>query len=49
MNFFKELVKFLKARNKMWMLPVVLVMLLLGLLLLLAQTSVFAPFIYTLF
>ncbi|MEY4493022.1 MAG: hypothetical protein RL355_371 [Actinomycetota bacterium] len=49
MNFLKELVKFLKARNKMWMLPVVLVMLLLGLLLLLAQTSVFAPFIYTLF
>lgn len=49
MGFLRELVKFLRARNKMWMLPVILVMLLLAVLLLLAQTSVFAPFIYTLF
>lgn len=49
MGFLKELVKFLRSRNKMWMLPIIIVMLLLALLLLAAQTSVFAPFIYTLF
>lgn len=49
MNFLRELVKFLKARNKMWLLPVIIVMLLIGVLLILGQSSVFAPFIYTLF
>ena len=49
MDFFRELVRFLRSKNKLWLLPIVGVMLLLGLLLILAQTSVFAPFIYTLF
>jgi hypothetical protein len=33
----------------MWLLPIILVMLLMGGLLILAQGSVLAPFIYTLF
>jgi len=49
MSFLKELWAFLKARKKIWLLPMIIVMLLLGGLLILAQGSVIAPFIYTLF
>lgn len=45
----KELWAFLKARKKMWMLPLLIMLFLLGGLLVLAQGSVVAPFIYTLF
>jgi hypothetical protein len=48
-SFLTELWQFLKVRKKFWLLPIILVMLLLGGLLLLAQGSVVAPFIYTLF
>jgi hypothetical protein len=44
-----ELWTFLRERKKMWLLPIVLVMMGFGGLLILAQGSVFAPFIYTLF
>ena len=49
MNFLKELWKFLRARKKFWLLPIVIIMLMVGGLLILAQGSVVAPFIYTLF
>ena len=49
MSFLIELWQFLKARKKFWMLPIILVMLVLGGLLVLAQGSAIAPFIYTLF
>jgi hypothetical protein len=49
MTFLAELWQFLKVRKKFWLLPIILVMLLLGGLLILAQGSVVAPFIYTLF
>jgi hypothetical protein len=49
MSFIKELWAFLRVRKKIWMLPIILVMVLLGGLLILAQGSVLAPFIYTLF
>ena len=49
MSFLLEFWTFLGARKKFWLLPIILVMLLFGSLLLLAQTSAFAPFIYTLF
>jgi Family of unknown function (DUF5989) len=49
MGFIKELWVFLRARKKLWMLPIITVMVLLGALLVLAQGSVVAPFIYTLF
>ena len=44
-----ELLTFLRARKKLWLLPLLLVMALFGALLILAQTSAVAPFIYTLF
>lgn len=49
MQFIKELLEFLRARKKLWLLPIIIVMLLLGGLLILAEGSVVAPFIYTLF
>ncbi|MBK6650469.1 MAG: hypothetical protein IPG42_12720 [Betaproteobacteria bacterium] len=49
MNFIKELWAFLKVRKKLWLLPLIMVMVLMGGLLILAQGSVLAPFIYTLF
>ena len=49
MNFISELWRFLKRRKKLWLLPIIIVMVLMGGLLILAQGSVLAPFIYTLF
>ena len=40
---------FMKARKKFWLAPVIVVLLLLGGLLIFAQGSAVAPFIYTLF
>lgn len=40
---------FLHQNKKLWLLPIVVVMLLLGGLLVFAQGSALAPFIYTLF
>ena len=49
MSFLKEMWAFLRARKKLWLAPIIIVMVLLGGLLILAQGSVIAPFIYTLF
>ena len=49
MNFMKELFMFLRVRKKLWLAPIIVIMLILGGLLILAQGSVVAPFIYTLF
>lgn len=49
MSFLSELLAFLKTRKKLWLLPLILVIVLIGSLLMLAQGSVLAPFIYTLF
>lgn len=48
-SFILELWAFLRVRKKLWLAPLVLVMLLVGILLITAQGSVLAPFIYTLF
>jgi hypothetical protein len=40
---------FMKERKKFWLAPIILVMVLLGVLLVVAQGSAVAPFIYTLF
>jgi hypothetical protein len=40
---------FLKARKKWWLLPIIVVMVLVGALLVFAQGSALAPFIYTIF
>ena len=45
----KELWQFLMVEKKYWLLPVVLMFALLGLLVVVSQTSAVAPFIYTLF
>jgi hypothetical protein len=49
MEFLKELLQFLAMRKKLWLAPIIIVMVILGGLLILAQGSVVAPFIYTLF
>lgn len=49
MDLIKEFWAFLRARKKMWLLPIFAVMLLMAALLVLAQGSAVAPFIYTLF
>ena len=49
MEFLKELFFFLSVRKKLWLAPIIIVLLILGGLLVLANGSVVAPFIYTLF
>jgi hypothetical protein len=44
-----ELWAFLRERKKFWLLPIILTMLLFGALMIFAQSSALAPFIYTLF
>ena len=49
MSFLKELWAYMRTRKKFWLIPILLVMALFGGLLVLAQGSAVAPFIYTLF
>jgi len=49
MSVWRELWEFLRVRKKWWLLPVVIVLLLVGSLLIFAQGSALAPFIYTIF
>jgi hypothetical protein len=44
-----ELWKFMKVRKKWWLVPLILLMVMIGGLLVFAQGSVLAPFIYTIF
>lgn len=44
-----ELLSFLWERKLWWMMPMVFVLLILGILMVFAQSSAIAPFIYTLF
>jgi hypothetical protein len=44
-----EFWQFLKVRKKWWLLPIVVVMAIVGAMLVLAQGSALAPFIYTIF
>ena len=44
-----ELLGFLWERKLWWMIPMVFMLLMLGLILIFAQSSAIAPFIYTLF
>lgn len=44
-----ELWAFMRERKKWWLLPVIAIMLVVGTLLILAQGSALAPFIYTIF
>ena len=48
-SLLKELWAYMGARKKWWLLPILVVLLLFGGLLILAQGSAIAPFIYTVF
>jgi hypothetical protein len=45
----REFWMYLKARKKWWLLPVIVILVLIGFLLVFAQGSALAPFIYTVF
>jgi len=49
MSIFGELWAFMRARKKYWLAPILFMLLVLGGLVILAQGSAVAPFIYTLF
>lgn len=49
MGIVAELWRFMRARKKFWLVPIITVMLILGGLLVLTQGSAVAPFIYTIF
>lgn len=49
MGLVRDFWDFLKLRKKFWLLPVIIIFLLLSLLIVFTETSVLAPFIYTLF
>ncbi|MBS1833788.1 MAG: hypothetical protein JST65_13805 [Acidobacteria bacterium] len=48
-DFARELWAYAGARKKFWLLPVLILMTIFGGMLILAQTSAAAPFLYTLF
>jgi len=48
-DLLQDLWAFMRERKKFWLAPIMLIMVLLGALLVLAQGSAIAPFIYTLF
>jgi len=48
-SLLRELWAFMRERKKWWLLPVIVVLVLVGALLVFAQGSVLAPFIYTIF
>ena len=49
MEFVSQMFRFLQSRRKLWLLPIIVMTLVIGGVLVLAQGSVIAPFIYTLF
>ena len=49
MSFVAEFMRFLMVRKKFWLAPIMVIMVMFGGLLVLANASVIAPFIYTLF
>ena len=49
LDFLKDLWGFMRERKKFWMAPIIVVLVLLGVLIVLAEGSAVAPFIYTLF
>jgi Family of unknown function (DUF5989) len=49
LSLVKELFAYMGARKKWWLFPVIFVLLVVGGLLVLAQGSAIAPFIYTVF
>jgi len=48
-DFLEDLWDFMRVRKKFWLAPIIIVLLLLGALIVFAQGSAVAPFIYTIF
>jgi hypothetical protein len=48
-SLISELWQFMRMRKKFWLLPIIVIMVLVGGLLVFAQGSALAPFIYTIF
>jgi competence protein ComGC len=48
-DFLVDLWAFLKTRKKFWLAPIIIVLLVLGVLIVVTQSTAVAPFIYTLF
>ncbi len=48
-DFIREFWSFIKVRKKFWLLPLLTVMIVLGVLIVLAEGSAVAPFIYAIF
>ena len=48
-SIIKELWDFLKVRKRYWLAPIIVILILLSVMLIFAQSSSIAPFIYTLF
>ncbi len=49
LDLLADLWAFMRERKKFWLAPIIIVMMLLGALIVFAQGSALAPFIYTLF
>ena len=49
MEFISEFARFLLARKKYWLAPILLAMLLVGFLIVFSKGSAVAPFVYTIF
>jgi hypothetical protein len=49
MSFFREFINYIIARKKFWLIPILIILLLFGGIIILAQGTAVAPFIYTIF
>ncbi len=49
LTFVRELWMYMRVRNKFWMLPIIVMMVLLGGLIILSEGSAIGPLIYTIF
>ena len=49
LDFLEDLWDFMRIRKKIWLAPIIIILLLLGLLIVLAEGTAVAPFIYTIF
>ena len=49
MNQIKELFQFMEKRKRLWLAPIIIVLVLLGLLIVFVEGSAVAPFIYSMF
>jgi len=49
LEFLSDLWQFMRVRKKFWLAPIIIVLLLLGILIVFAEGTAVAPFVYTLF